>query len=314
MLHKQTPIHKQWTEENLPPFNELMISWNAARPLAGKFLFYVRVKIDQWSPLLLYASWGSNGQSSFQNATDTAPVRIYQDALEITQEAQATAFQIEIVTEGDAQLDQIHGLHVYIGQDAKIKLEQAIPPSHSIHLKVPGISQMCLHHSRQKDLWSPTATTAVTRYLSDDDVLDPVQFASQAWDSEFDMFGNWVLNVAEASVHLGPEWNCWVDRLCGFDAIYRRLQSYTPVIVSVRGPLPGSAQPYAHGHLIAVTGYDATHQRVLCMDPAFPVDNSTHVSYSLLDFTQAWKRRGNMTYVFARAKPSSPNGNASGQM
>jgi hypothetical protein len=68
----------------------------------------------------------------------------------------------------------------------------------------------------------------------------------------------------------------------------------------VRGPLPGSAKPYANGHLMAVIGYDPSQQTVICMDPAFPADSETHVVYHLSDFLQAWSRRGNVAYVFAK--------------
>jgi hypothetical protein len=107
------------------------------------------------------------------------------------------------------------------------------------------------------------------------------------------------LNVAEASHHLGNQWMCWVERLNGFQDIYDRLIQNTPVIVSVRGPLPGSAQPYAKGHLLVVKGYDPSEKKVLCMDPAFPDEKSTLISYDLEDFITAWQRRGKIAYLFS---------------
>lgn len=300
MTHRKAPIMREWKEENLSPFNELMISWNADRPMKGKFLFYVSVKIDEWSPWLLYASWGDDGQSSFLSTTEEAPVKVYQDALEITEGKKATAFQIKIVTEGCSNLGSIHGLHVYTNSDKSKELPTTDLCLTSIDLKVPGLSQMALDHIRHTDLCSPTSTTAVTRYLSNDYTIDPVSFAQQAWDSGFDIFGNWVFNVAQASTHLGDGWDCWVERLNGFNDIYSYMKQGTPVIVSVRGPLPGSAQPYAKGHLLVVIGYDSLDQKVGCMDPAFPTDNETHVSYTLPDFVQAWNRRGNVAYVFKK--------------
>jgi hypothetical protein len=76
----------------------------------------------------------------------------------------------------------------------------------------------------------------------------------------------------------------------------------TPVIASVRGPLPGSALPYAKGHLLVVTGFDAETQNVLCMDPAFPSDAATQTAYPIADFVAAWNRRGNIAYIFACIK------------
>ncbi len=300
MLHQNSPIKEKWKEENIESFDELMISWNAIRPVDGKFLFYVRVKINEWSPWFLYASWGSDGQSSFQSTSQDSQVMVYQDTLEVMGGNKATAFQIKIIPEGLAFLGCVHGLHVYTNGD-RANDQQKIPDFlKSIYLKVPGLSQMNIKHPRRTDLCSPTSATAVTRYLSKDYTIDPVSFAQKVWDHGFDIYGNWVLNVAEASTQLGCEWNCWVERLNGFDHIYQHLDQGNPVIVSVRGPLSGSAQPYAKGHLMAVIGYDSLHQKVICMDPAFPADDQTHVYYELSDFLKAWDRRGNVAYVFSK--------------
>ena len=294
--HHKSPIMHEWKEENLNPFDELMLSWNTVRPSEGKFLFYVSVKTDTWSPWLLYASWGNDGQSSFLSTTKEAPVKVYQDALEMLEGKKATGFQIKINTEGNANLSSIHGLHVYTNSDKSKELQETGPSLTSLYLKVPGLSQMALNHVRHADLCSPTSTTAVTQYLANDYTINPLFFAQQAWDSKFDIFGNWVFNVAQASTHLGDRWNCWVERLNGFNDIHSYINQGTPVIVSVRGPLPGSAQPYDKGHLLAAIGY--VNQKVICMDPAFPTNSETHVSYALSDFVQAWSRRGNVAYYF----------------
>jgi hypothetical protein len=191
-------------------------------------------------------------------------------------------------------------VHVYINSD-RIKESQILPDNlNSIDLKVPGLSQMTINHICSIDLCSPISTTAVTRYLSNDYTIDPVNFAEKVWDSEFDIFGNWVFNVAQASTYLGCEWSCWIERLNGFDHIYQCLIEGSPVVISVRGPLTGSARPYAKGHLLVVIGYDSANQKVICMDPAFPQDTETHVFYDLSDLIQAWNRRGNISYIFKK--------------
>lgn len=286
VLHLKGPVVGEWKEENLSSFDELILSWNALRPVQGKFLFYVSVKTNEWSPWLLYASWGSEGQKSFSAKNPLA--KVYQDTLETEK---ATAFRIKVVTEGEARLDDIHALHVYINSKQDV---QGLPPILSpVDLKVPGLSQ------KTKDVCSPTSTTAVTRYLSHNYTIDPTDFAQKVWDAEFDIYGNWVFNVAESWTYLGSKWTAWVQRLNGFQDIYERLRAGTPVVVSVRGPLSGSASPYAQGHLMAVIGYDPLHKQVLCMDPAFPSNSKTHVSYALSDFLKAWERRGNIAYIFS---------------
>lgn len=122
MIHQER-IETEWKQENLIPFDELMISWNADRPSAGKYLFYVSVKTKEWSPWLLYATWGSEGQQSFLNKAEGDPVHVYQDALEVMEGNQATGFQIKILTEGDASLSQVYHLHVYTNGDRIVNPE-----------------------------------------------------------------------------------------------------------------------------------------------------------------------------------------------
>ena len=296
MLYTKYPLQKEWKEENLFPFDELILSWNAPRPLKGNFLFYVSVKTTEWTSPLLYASWGSSGQSSFSHSIQDTFIKIHQDTLEITEGQKATGFKIEIKSENGAHIESIYGLHVYTNGDKKTPLPE-LPPT-SLHLKIPGLSQMTIDHIRHKDLCSPAATTAVIQYLLNDRTIHPKDFADSVWDAGFDIFGNWVFNMAEASTLLGKNWHCWVERLDGFHNIHDYLSQGIPVVVSVRGPLPKSAKPYIQGHLLAVTGYDALHQKVLSMDPAFPSDSETHISYDVLEFTEAWKRRGNIAYIF----------------
>lgn len=297
----EKPIKQEWREENLPPFDELMLTWNAVRPTQGKFLFYVSLKTDEWSPWLLYSTWGSDGQSSFDQTAQDSPVKNFQDAVEVLNGKKATAFQVKIATEGSARLDSVYGLHVYTNGDRPKELQKFNSEVKPISLKVPGLSQMTVDHVRHKDLCSPTSTTAVTRYLSNNNAIDPVDFAQKVWDAGFDIYGNWVFNTAHAASLLGPQWNGWVERLNGFTPIYQSLEQGIPVIVSVRGPLPGGALPYAKGHLIAIIEFDPLNQKVLCMDPAFPTDAETHVSYHFSDFMEAWGRRGNVGYIFSKS-------------
>lgn len=297
-------IYSEPKKEDLPPFDELIVTWNAIRPSKGKYLFYASVKIKEWTPWLLYASWGNDGQSSCNSTTNVAPVKIYQDALEVLEGQKATGFQIKAAAEGNASLDEIRELHVYTNSDKTAEPRQTTPHLLPVYLPLKGLSQMALDHVRHRDLCSPTSTTAVVRYLSNQSGIDPIRFAQNSWDGGFDIFGNWVFNVAQAAAELGPMWDCWVERLSGFDDIYLRLKQGTPVIVSVRGPLPGSAHTYTNGHLMVVIGYE--EQKVICMDPRFPSDAETEVRYDLSEFLQAWNRRGRVAYIFSkRAKVST---------
>lgn len=298
MFHVEQ-VQNEWREEKIAPFNELMLTWNGKRPHQDQYRIYVSLKTDDWSPYLLYAIWGQDQQSSFSRVADASSVRVYQDAVEVLNGYTATGFRIKIESEKGASLDGLYSLHVYTsGNQEKRKQKRGL--DRSCCLDVEGLSQRVLSHPRCMDLCSPTSTTAVVRFLLNANDLDPVFFAERVRDIGFDIYGNWVLNVAESSHLLGPSWNCWVERLDGFADIYEKLQQNTPVVVSVRGPLPGSALPYAKGHLLVIRGFDAENQRVLCMDPAFLSNEETLVSYPLKEFEEAWGRRGFLAYVYSR--------------
>lgn len=297
MFH-QYPACEEWKEEGLEPFSELILSWNGSRPENGSFHFYISVKeeLKGWSSWLLYASWGSICQTSYSETRLEESIRVYQDAFELLDGKKATGFQVKTVCKADGK--PIRALHVYTNGQKKEGRKGVL--GESVYLPLQGISQMGLEHPRRKDLCSPSSTTAVVRYLGKNGSLDPVRFAQSVWDSGFDIFGNWVLNIAQASAELGPLWSCWVERLRGFEEIYDRLQQEAPVIISVRSPLAGSAIHYQGGHLIAVSGYDAERNQAICIDPAFPSDAFTEVRYDLADLIQAWDRRGKIAYIFRR--------------
>jgi hypothetical protein len=124
--------------------------------------------------------------------------------------------------------------------------------------------------------------------------LDPISFAKLVHDDAFDIYGNWILNIAESYNQLRSP--CHVERLTDFSALHAKLMQGKPVVVSVKGTIPGAPKSYPAGHLICIVGYDG--DKVYCIDPAFPNNESTFVSYDLRDFLTAWGIRRNLAYVF----------------
>lgn len=297
-----SPLNPRSEETFLPihvePFSEWMLSWSGQRPTEGSFVFYVRLFVDAWSPWMPYAEWGKGVQTSFSFSDPSTHVKVFQDAAEVLDGHKASAFQIKIESKEGASLHNLRALHVYTNGDKAGTAQPISYEGQPLELHLQGLSQMVLTHERNKDMCSPTSTTAVVRHLSNNQTIDPLVFASQVLDQGFNIYGNWVLNTAQAASLLTPHYNVFVERLQDFNSVIARLQNNTPVIVSVRGPLQGSATPYAQGHLLVITGYHPHARTVLCMDPAFPQDDLTHVSYDLDDFLTAWGRRGNVAYVF----------------
>jgi len=304
VFHYQLSINEKketeilWEQITDNPFNELIISWNAERPQKGYYAIYVSILDTRWSPWLPYAHWGSEEQQSFDTKTSDHKVSLFQDTLELLDGTSSMGFRVKVKAVNGAHLLGFEAIHAAASDLSYLQKLIIKPPIKSVSLKVPSLSQIPLPHKRAQHICSATSTTAALRFLLQNPAIDPVKFADKVWDKGFDIFGNWSFNVAQAYTVLGKDWQCWVARLTSFQDIMNSLSKKIPFVVSVKSPLPGSAKPYAEGHLVLVTGYDANHHRVMCMDPAFPTDSETQIFYAFEDFIPAWKRRNYIAYMF----------------
>jgi len=294
-LAEQNGTEFSWESEDLPPFNELILSWNGLRPV-GFWTFFVRLKKDSWSSWLKYAEWGLDRQKTFKSFPTDSFASSYQDA--VTAKEDCTAFQIRVQSEHI--LETLHSLHVCLSRPSHFE-KTLLPALKPVFLnEIPFQSQMVLDHPRHRDFCSPTSTSTAINYLLQSRAVDPVQFARSVRDEEFDIYGNWILNTAEAYERLGCRYRVYVKRLNGFESLHRRLLEGCPVIASVKGTIPGAPQPYPQGHLICVTGFDPESNQVHCADPAFPNSESVSAKYNLNDFLTAWGIRRNLAYIFEK--------------
>ena len=292
-----------WKIEECPLFDELILSWNGRRPFKGKWVFWVSLcQEDKWSSWIRYAEWAPHSQRTFQYAQEGSWIESYQDVV-YPKDGDCRAFQVKITAEGGASLDACDTLYVCISF-----LDQHAPSPPDLALSsvllpnVPCRSQIQLDHPRAQDLCSPTSITTAINFLSKETKVDPVAFAAKAHDCEFDIYGNWILNTAQAYIDLCGRFRVQVKRLQDFSTLHSYLMRKLPVVVSIRGPLIGSSHPLTFGHLICVIGYDPEKQEVLCIDSGFAEDIKTFVSYPLQDFLLAWGRRQQVAYVFEPKK------------
>lgn len=275
---------KEWEAKNTLPFNELILSWNGIRPKSGKWTFWVSLHEGEW---LRYAEWSAEGQRSFRSVGKFATSD--QDIVSSTKLCQAFAIRVE-----GPDLSHLKSMTVCVSH---LQKHEIVTPNDLSPVKLKGIggqSQLLLLHPRCKDLCSPISTTTALNYLLGEKKIDPIRFAAASHDAGFDIYGNWVLNIAEA--FNVSQISCHVERLADFSALHYHLEKERPVVVSVKGMIPGAPKPYPAGHLLCVVGYEG--QKVHCLDPAFPDNESTEVSYKLDDFLKAWGVRKNLAYVF----------------
>jgi hypothetical protein len=295
----------EWEGRADEPFDELMVSWNVLRPEYGRYAIYVSIKTDEWSPWMLYAHWGAQSQRGYVEACDHFPVVVNLNSVTLQEGKTAGQFRVRIVAEDGASLKNFAALHVCSSVVANIHPKPFLDTVPSIALNVQGLSQQALPDPRHEVLCSPTSTTALIRFLQKSNALDPISFAEAVWDSEYNLFGNWTMNVAQAYAELKQGYYAYLAHLSGFADIYASLKEGIPVVISIRSPLPGSSGTYANGHLILVKGFDNDTREVLCMDPAFNTDGETDARYKLDDLMQAWERRKCTAYVVTRTAPSN---------
>lgn len=285
-----------WEQLEVSPYNEAIVSWNGLRPITGKWTLFVSLRQEEWSPWLKYAEWTPTSQKTFKDSPEDSFAETYQDGAN-PKTGTCDAIRVKLIAEEGADLSELDSLYICLSHLPDHRIIQS-PPLFPIFLpNVPRQSQMTLNHPRHRDLCSPTSTTNAINYLLGLSLVDPIFFASKIHDDEFDIYGNWILNTAEVYGRLNGAYRAHVERLQSFEDLYAELYQGRPVVVSVKGTLPGAPQPYRSGHLICIIGYEDSS--VICIDPAFPDNDSTFTRYPLDEFLQAWGRRYNIAYLFA---------------
>ena len=294
-----------FSQKNVPSFSQLLFSWNALRPLAGHFTFYISVKDasnNAWGSWHQMVKWGADIQRSFRAKHDASTH--YEYVRFEVDKGLANGFRVKVVANNGTNIALLKALHVNISDFSKFIGER----SHSLHAlgsvsieNVPQFSQRELDHPRNAGLCSPTACSMVVSYLTKQ-YINPIEFAEGAFDQGLDTYGSWPFNMAHAFERANGTVSFATSRLNSFKDIHRLLSSGMPVMVSVRGDLQGAPKTYENGHLVVVVGWDAAEKSVICHDPAFETSEQTMTKYPIDSFISAWERSRRLSYV---AKPHS---------
>jgi len=290
-----------FSQDNVKPFTQLVFSWNAIRPAGGYFSFYVQVRdaaTKKWGIWHHMADWGHDMQQSYLSKSDGFSAHVHV-RLEMDAKKFADAFRIKIEP-NKAALSLVHSVSVALSDFTLFKPEQFKDISNSyssVHITgLPSISQCALEHEDNGKICSPVSCTMLVDFLTGDNT-DPLDFAAAGFDRGLGVYGSWPCNMAHAFERASGKFNFFVRRMNGFADIHRQLISGMPVIVSVRGTLPGALKPFPHGHLMVVVGLDKDAGQVLCHDPACESDKDVFKRYPLQDFLRAWETSHRLAYV-----------------
>lgn len=302
MEENKEKLQLNFSKEDVQPFSQLIFSWNSFRPRKGFFSFYVSARDAQsgkWGNWHRMADWGVGVQRSYLSKSDQYS-HYHFVRLELEPNSLSDAFRIKIVPNEGAQLKYIKSMAVSVANLHEFKAEtinQEMLKLPSVHVQnVPMIAQFALEHPQNDSICSPTSCSMLTGFLLQRPV-DPIEFASKAYDQGLGVFGSWPFNMAYAFELCDGAYRFYTARLNSFARIHQRLKAGMPVVVSVRGPLEGAERPYKNGHLLVVVGYDAKNREIIAHDPAFKTDRETEKRYPLKSFLQSWERSRRLAYV-----------------
>ncbi len=293
-----------FSQEQVPLFTQLLFSWNALRPSQGQLDFFVQARNaynKRWGSWHRMIEWGKDVQRSYVTPSDGFTKYIHV-RLETEKSQLSDAFRIKVVGKDGASVVALKAIAVTSVNMHHFKPEtvESLAYLKSVYIPaVPKLSQFTLDHDQQNRICAPTSCTMLTRYLTGCNI-DPIEFAARSYDAGLDAYGSWPFNMAHAFEKCSGKYWFFNTRLNSFIDLHRQLLRGVPVVVSVRGALPGASRPYANGHLLVVVGWDNLAKRVICHDPAMESDRATERRYRLIDFMKAWEQSRRLVYWASR--------------
>ena len=281
-------------------FTQLVFSWNALRPQEGYFSFYVQVRDAQnrrWGAWHHMADWGADVQKTYLSKSDGVSCFVHV-RLEMDNKRCADGFRIKIVPHKNASLSLVHSCAAALSDFNMFKPESVMAGDlHSVHIEgIPLIAQFALEHEDNGRICSPVSCTMLTHYVTGN-YKDPLDFALKSFDAGLEAYGSWPCNTAHAFEECNGTMHFFVRRMNSFVELHEQLYKGMPVVVSVRGSLPGALKSFPHGHLVVVVGWDNEKREVLCHDPAAESDERVFKRYPLADFLRAWECSHRLCYV-----------------
>lgn len=307
-VHNKNKKNVFFCHEGVQPFTQLVFSWNALRPEQGYFSFYAQVRDAQtkkWGTWHHMADWGADVQKTYLSKSDGISSFVHV-RLEMNDKKVADAFRIKIVPYKKASLSLVYSIAVALSDFNTFKPENVVNSElQPIHIKgLPTIAQFALEHEDNSRICSPVSCTMLVQYLTGN-YRDPLEFAAKSFDAGLGVYGSWPCNTAHAFEECNGSMHFMVRRMNAFADLHEQLIKGMPVVVSVRGNLPGALKSFPHGHLLVVVGWDNETRQVLCHDPAAETNEMVFKRYPITDFLRAWECSHRLSYVVDPVKENS---------
>lgn len=276
------------------PFDELLLSWNVDVPEGAGFAVEVSVAdAAGWSPWLYLGDWGP-GLPADRRRTAFEGGRVEVDVFRASRPFERARYRIHATGERPVA---VHALALCFTDTARLSgLDPGRPSVRArlASLAVPPRSQRGEDAALAPRICSPTSVAMVLAHHGV--ARSTAQVAALLYDADHDLYGNWPRAVQGAFV-LGVSGT--LVRLSSWRAVEHFLGRGIPLVVSVEvepGELRGAPYERTAGHLLVITGFDASGD-VRVNDPAARDAAGVGRIYTREDLERVWMRKGGVAYA-----------------
>ncbi|MFP2905131.1 peptidase C39 family protein [Pyxidicoccus sp. 3LFB2] len=289
-------------------FREAIASWEATTPAGTWVETLVRVQVaGTWTKWFSLGVWTSGTSPVRRHSVDSQAdtvARVSIDTLLVTsKKAAASAWQVKtrLFSADGVATPTLHAsaLTISTTPESRPTVPAGNPARWNTVLAVPQCSQMV--YPDGGEVWcSPTSTAMVLKYWrGDTSACEPGVRAAVGgvYDWFFGGHGNWPFNTAYAA---DQGFQAHVARFTSFAQLEPWLSAGVPAILSVawgKGELTGAPIPSSAGHLMVLSGFDASGNPVV-NDPAAASDSTVRRTYLRSQLELLWlSRSGGTAYL-----------------
>jgi len=301
-------------------FDNVVPSFDALTPPGTWVRLTLAARVEgQWTKDYDFGVWAFDQGTVVRHSKDRQEDeqgRVFTDTLSLKKKADALRMTVWLFSSKPGVSPRVRALTAAMTDTGRTPLEDA-PSDKSAWgkvLDVPGRSQML--YPPDGGAWcSPTSTSMILAYwakkLGREDLVVPVPVAAEhTYDKVYQGTGNWPFNTAYAAALGQGALHGMVVRFDSFAQVERLIAEGIPVSISIafkNAALKGAPMSNSDGHLIVVKGFSPEGD-VICNDPAFPSDDTVHVTYKRAELLEAWNHSRRSAYVLWPAGTSLPTG------
>ena len=300
-------------------FNNVVPSFDVLTPPGTWVRLTLAARVEgQWTKDYDFGVWAFDQGTVVRHSRDRQEDeqgRVFTDTLSLKKKADALRMTVWLFSSKPGVSPRVRALTAAMTDTGRTPSEDASDKrAWGKVLDVPGRSQML--YPPDGGAWcSPTSTSMVLAYwgkqLGRNDLVVPVPVAAEhTYDKVYQGTGNWPFNTAYASAIGDGALHGLVARFDSFSQVERLIAEGIPVSISIafeKDGLTGAPMSRSDGHLIVVKGFSPEGD-VICNDPAFPSDETVHVTYKREELLKAWNHSRRSAYVLWPAGTALPAG------